>query len=111
MRRFMLIAATASLLGVVGCKNNKKTEVAEAPPPPPPTVVEPQPVYFETTPMPAPEPAPMPASRTYVVQKGDTIYAISRKLYGSNARAKDIIAANPGINPDRIKVGQVLNLP
>jgi nucleoid-associated protein YgaU len=56
-------------------------------------------------------PTPLVPPPTYTVQKGDTIYGIARKVFGSDARAKDIIAANPGIDPDRIKVGQVINLP
>jgi nucleoid-associated protein YgaU len=49
---------------------------------------------------------------TYTVKKGDTITSISRQVYGSPARVRDILAANPDVkDPTRIKVGQKLNLP
>lgn len=55
--------------------------------------------------------APTDASgKTYTVQKGDTLYSISRKMYGSGKRVKDIQSAN-GLSGDVIKVGQVLTLP
>lgn len=45
---------------------------------------------------------------TYTVRSGDTLYNIARAYYTSlNA----IITANPGINPDRIAVGQRLIVP
>jgi LysM repeat protein len=78
--------------------------VQETTPPPPSVAAVPKPV--ETA-----APTPLVPPRTYTAQKGDTIYGIARKFFGSDARAKDIIAANPGIDPNKIKVGQVLNLP
>jgi LysM repeat protein len=42
------------------------------------------------------------------VQAGDTPAAIARR-YGFKLDA--LMAANPGLNPTRMKVGQVLNLP
>jgi LysM repeat protein len=56
----------------------------------------------------APPVAGVPCSNPYTVQSGDWIYQIARKC-GLNAR--DIIAANPGINPNAIVPGQVINLP
>ncbi len=49
--------------------------------------------------------------KTYVIKKGDTLYSISRARYGTNARVKDIEAANPGIIPEKLQVGQKIKLP
>lgn len=45
---------------------------------------------------------------TYTVRPGDTIYSIAKKFYtSSNA----VITANPGIDPNRIHIGQKLTVP
>lgn len=55
--------------------------------------------------------APTDASgKTYTVQPHDTLYSISKKMYGSGKRVKDIQDAN-GLSSDVIKPGQVLKLP
>ena len=48
---------------------------------------------------------------TYVVQKGDTLGHISQKLFGTVGRTKDLMNANPGINPKRMQIGDVINVP
>ena len=48
---------------------------------------------------------------TYVVEKDDTLGHISQKLYGTIGRTKDLIDANPGINPRRMQIGDVINVP
>ena len=55
-----------------------------------------------------PEPEVM---ETYVVVKGDTLGHISQKMYGTIGRTKDLINANPGINPNRMQIGDVINVP
>lgn len=58
------------------------------------------------------EPAPDPmAGQTYVVQKGDTLYGISKKFYGTGTRVRDIAAANGLADPNKIFVGQELVIP
>jgi len=42
------------------------------------------------------------------VEKGDTFYAIARK-YGANV--KDVIAANPGVEPTALSIGQEVLVP
>lgn len=61
-------------------------------------------------PAPAPEPAPAPAptENEYVVVKGDTFSRIA-KANGVTVRA--IEDANPGISPNRLKVGEKLVIP
>jgi len=61
------------------------------------------------TPTPAVEPAA--AGGTYVIKKGDTFIQIARDVYGNASRMHDIMAANPGVNPRKLHVGQVINLP
>ncbi len=50
-------------------------------------------------------------SRVHVVASGETLMDISKKHYGTTAKWKDIIKANPGVDPEGLKVGQKLNLP
>ena len=49
----------------------------------------------------------------YTVKKGETLSAIAKKHYGKagSATIKKIVAANPGMNPDKIRVGQSIVLP
>jgi len=51
--------------------------------------------------------------RTYTVQSGDTLWAIAAEMYGSGGKYMKIFEANTNIldNPDRIKPGQVLQIP
>ncbi len=55
----------------------------------------PRPPATTIPPPPAPAP-PAPARRTYTVVSGDTLYGISRKMYGTDARWHDIYNANVG---------------
>ncbi len=52
--------------------------------------------------------------RVHTVQKGDSLYAISRQYYGSGNRVADIVAANPGVlhsSSTPLKIGMQLRLP
>jgi len=53
------------------------------------------------------------AARTYVVQSGDTLFSISRKLYKSPRHWKDILEANKKNirDPKDLTVGQTLIIP
>lgn len=75
-----------------------------------------------TAPAAAPKQAAKPAAavaaapkakggRTYVVKSGDTLAKIAARECGSSKAASQIASLNPGINPDRIKVGDKLVLP
>ena len=68
---------------------------------------EPKPV----TPAVAPLTPPPAAGGTYTIKKGDTFIRIAREVYGDASRMKDIAAANPGMDPTKLKVGQTINLP
>ena len=52
--------------------------------------------------------APETAGTEYVVVKGDSLWKIAKK---NGVTVKAIEAANPGIDPARIKVGQKLSIP
>lgn len=49
--------------------------------------------------------------KTYTVIEGDTLWHIAKKYLGDGNRYKEIAALNNISNPDRINVGQVLNIP
>jgi len=48
---------------------------------------------------------------TYIVKSGDTLGKIARKLYGDSALYTRIVRANHIANPDRLSVGQRLEIP
>lgn len=55
-----------------------------------------------------PTPGPCPGGFQYVIRSGDTFYSIARR-YGISVEA--LVAANPGVDPDRLRVGQVICVP
>ncbi len=57
------------------------------------------------------EPTPAHAANTYVVQKGDHLWMIAEKTYGSGYNAYDIAKANNIENPSLVYAGQKLVLP
>jgi hypothetical protein len=121
------------VLLIAGC--NKKTEqttdtglapqstaawptsavTAPTPPPPPPSTQEvvviptaPSPIPpFQTPTPPAPE-QPVSAGSEHTIVKGDTFATIGKK-YGVGYKA--IEAANPGISPTRLKIGDKIKIP
>ena len=68
-----------------------------------------------TTVTPVSPPAQPVAGRRYVVQKGDSVFAIAKKHYGtaSNARVQGIFNANRGVLPNAgaLKPGMTLVIP
>jgi uncharacterized protein len=56
-------------------------------------------------------PEPEPQRTTYVVQSGDTLKGIAKKIYGDARRWRDIAAANPRLGKSKLKQGQSLKLP
>jgi LysM repeat protein len=54
-----------------------------------------------------------PLARTYVVQKGDSLYGISRKFYGDSSYIEQIFQANRNSlsSKDSLKLGQKLIIP
>ena len=87
-----------------------KTET-DAPPPPEPEAAAPaaaeEPAVEEAA---AAEPEPE-AARTYTVESGDTLWAISERFYGDGNKYQIIADASGIANPDLIQPGQVLTIP
>ncbi len=48
---------------------------------------------------------------THTVAKGETLGDISATHYGTTKHWKKIVDANPGLDPARLKIGQVLQIP
>lgn len=58
------------------------------------------------------EPSTQPvAGENYVVAPGDTLWAISKKVYGDGSMYKKLAEANGISNPNILSVGQVLKIP
>jgi LysM repeat protein len=87
-----------------------KTET-DAPPPPEPEAAAPaaaeEPAVEEAA---ASEPE-AEAARTYTVESGDTLWAISERFYGDGNKYQIIADASGISNPDLIQPGQVLTIP
>ena len=50
----------------------------------------------------------------HTVQKGDSLFGISRRYYGSGSKVPEIVAANRDVLQDRntpLKIGMQLRLP
>lgn len=48
---------------------------------------------------------------TYVVKKGDSFESISKSIYGTTTKWKEIAKANPTVDPTRMKIGAKLRIP
>jgi len=127
-------ACTIALIGlwIVGCQNTKKDSMGAADPsvtelssthsssPAPQPYVAPaaapapQPVVYDSTPPANGAVAPVAgasASGPYTVKKGDTLYSIAKTRYGSGKEYPKIVAANPGLSAEHLKVGQTIQVP
>lgn len=51
------------------------------------------------------------ANRAYTIQSGDTLADISIAFYGTPQRWRQIAAANPGLEADKLKPGDVIVIP
>jgi len=58
----------------------------------------------------APPPAPVPTERTHTVAKGDNPEKIALKYYNKRSLASKLAEYN-GIDPSKLKIGQVLKVP
>ncbi len=57
---------------------------------------------------PVPSPPPCPGGNFYTIREGDTLFSLSRRF---NISLDDLLEANPGINPDRLMIGQRICVP
>jgi nucleoid-associated protein YgaU len=75
------------------------------------------PATASLVPAPREEPAVQPretlpsSGRTYAVQPGDTLSEIAQHQLGTSRRWQEIVAVNPGLDPNKLRVGQELKLP
>lgn len=53
----------------------------------------------------------VPAGRTHILKKGDTLWGIAQKYLGAGKRYTEIVTLNGIKNPNRVKVGTVLKIP
>ncbi len=60
---------------------------------------------------PKPTAAPVTSTEVYEVQDGDFIITIAEDWFGEPGRHDEIIALNPGVDPTRLQIGQVLKMP
>jgi 5'-nucleotidase/UDP-sugar diphosphatase len=138
MKMNWMTPALAGLLMIAaaGCSTTTRGPSDPAPEPPPPAapVMTVDPWAKSASPAPASEPpAPVPAvvepparpapeepaaaapatngSRTHTVVKGDTLYQISVKYYGTGSKWPRIVEANPGLKPERMPVGKTIVIP
>ncbi|WP_234978633.1 muramidase family protein [Anaerosalibacter sp. Marseille-P3206] len=51
---------------------------------------------------------PCPGGFYYTIKAGDTLYSIARMF---NITVQEIIAANPGIDPNNLQIGQIICIP
>jgi len=56
----------------------------------------------------SPRALPRTGTRTYTVQPGDTMAAISRKF---NVKLDSLVAVNPGVDARKLRAGQTVNIP
>ncbi len=82
-----------------------------------------EPLEYPTTPIEplSPDPAavgettyvdePAGGSQTHTVRRGDTLWKLALRYYGDGQRWRDIAAANGGLEPTRLRVGQQLMVP
>jgi len=52
-----------------------------------------------------------PGPRKHVIVKGDTLYSLAKRYLGHGRRWKEIQAANPGLDPNKLRVGQEIVIP
>jgi outer membrane autotransporter protein len=98
------------LYGADGPAWSTKTET-DAPPPEPEAEAAPAEEAHAEEAAAHPEPEPEPAARTYTVESGDTLWAISERFYGDGSKYQVIADASGISNPDLIQPGQVLPIP
>jgi nucleoid-associated protein YgaU len=48
---------------------------------------------------------------SYTIVSGDNIYKIAAKIFGDGKYSKNIVAANPGLDPKKIQAGKVIHIP
>jgi nucleoid-associated protein YgaU len=129
IRLILLVSLVAVFACLVGCQPQPapRQEPMTAPPPPPPkldvirplddpgdtpasTPAPPPPTLSQAASKPAP-PAPPAHAVRYVVKPGDTYWRIAGAELGDPKQWPKIGALNPGVDRNRLKIGQVIFIP
>lgn len=69
-------------------------------------VIAPPPVTVKVDPVPAPS-----STTQYTIKSGDTLEGIARTQMGGGQKWQQIVAANPGLDPKALKIGQKITIP
>ena len=78
--------------------------------PPPPLTPEVVAVSPSATLEPLPAKPPVKIN-TYTIRRLDTLWSIAQRTYGDGKRWRDIVRANDGLDPTKLRVGQKIVLP
>jgi LysM repeat protein len=103
-RRIAILLVTLGVVAACGGGGTPTPALTPVPTPAPTDIFVESP---EPTPSPEATPTPAAASR-YTVKSGDTMWAIAQKFGVSLAALK---AANPKVDPVKMRVGTVLVIP
>lgn len=94
-------------------KKSSELSKPKDPPPPPPPPPPPDPAPAPPRDLP-PTPAKKPPAEEFIMHKvmaGETLATIAKWYHGKTSAWREIAAANPGVDPDRLREGQSLRIP
>lgn len=63
------------------------------------------------SPLPIVTPPVLSSTTTYTIQSGDSLALIAKRQLGAESRWTEIQAANPGLDPKRLRLGATIQLP
>jgi nucleoid-associated protein YgaU len=121
-----IVAIVVAAAAVTGCKTPEAPDVAVSVEPPMSPVEDIRPLEdlapsrpattAEAPARPTPPPArtheaPAPEPTTYTIRRGDTLWSLAQRRLGSGRRWTEIATANPGLQPQALRIGQVIRIP
>lgn len=112
--RWLLVLGFSGFLVLGGCQEWLRRFRGQEPQPQPVFDVVPQVDPYQPAEAPIvnePMPEPVVQVRTYIVKRNDTLWSIALRIYGDGKRWRDIVAANDGLDPTKMRIGQEIVLP